>query len=56
MRHAETATIHYEPQNHPQHFPVDGDFGHLEGVIATVDHHLRADVISFSFRPVSDRP
>src|SRR5262249_5986142 len=33
-----------EPQNLLEHLPCNGDLGHLEDNIATVAHHLRADL------------
>ena len=39
-----------EPQNLLEHLPWDGDLGHLEGHIAAVAHHLRADLDQLVFQ------
>src|SRR5215469_18957224 len=48
-----------EPQNLLEHLPCDGDLGHLEDNIASVAHHLRADLdqllLQARQRPVLDR-
>src|SRR6476620_1921669 len=48
-----------EPQNLLEHLPCDGDLRHLEDNIASVAHHLRADldqlVLQTRQRPVLDR-
>src|SRR5664279_6634716 len=48
-----------QPQNLLEHLPWDGDLGHLEDDIASVTHHLRADLdqllLQARQRPVLDR-
>jgi hypothetical protein len=36
-----------QPQNVAEQIPWDGDLGHLKRDIATVGHHLRADLDQF---------
>ena len=49
------AAVHNEPQNLLEHLPWDGDLRHLEDDVAAVADDLRADLMSFSFRLVSDQ-
>src|SRR6266699_5226695 len=48
-----------EPQNLLEHLPWDGDLRHLEDDVASVAHHLRADLdqllLQARQRPVLDR-